>query len=247
MRDVESQPAGLLNTLRFSLFFAGRRLRRPEVGQPARGERPPGYFEQLRAEQFQLLTRYNVTQKSGEVWDTLTGDVYIVSHGALSCVLASYGPANILWLDDHADDSDFEEFLQREGLTQLLLPARAQDLVTLLCATKLNYLGDPRPIQASTDIPPMPQDDKEATASAGHPKASQSMANKERLLSDLAPQIQAPQVVAAGNGGFEVRFWVWTRILGRLVNLRCTFGADGSFRLTGQVLANLIGRAVVPR
>jgi len=244
MKAIESQPAGLLDSLRFSLFFASRRLRRPQVRQPACGARPPGYFEAYRAESFQWLNPHDVIRRTGEPWSKLGCSVYLISHRDLSAVLAVYGPGTILWLDDHSDDSDFQEFARREGLSAWL-PDRPHDLASLLCATKLNYLGEPRLLQDASDIPAVSQEEKASWAS--DPKALDTLARQEKQLKDAAGQIAPLSCVPRPDGACDLTLWVWTRLLGRLIYLHCSFDQAGCFSFGGTQRTAQVGKFLVPR
>ncbi len=205
-------------------FFETRVKSSPDVQMPAKSPRPRGWFEEFRAEGFQTV--FSPIQKSGSLWSKLSGRVYEVSRFQLSAILALYDANTILWLDDHSDDSDFQTFVHRERLTTWL-PEQANDLVDLVVATKLNYLGEPRLVSSSSEIPGFIEADKDSVS--------------------IADQIYPATCVHLPEGVFRSSFCVWTRILGKLVKVDCFFGLDHTFDLETVLLAEQIGNFFVPR
>jgi hypothetical protein len=244
MMDANTRSPNQLRTARLALFFARQRLLHSEVNQPASGVRPLGYLEHTRAENFQGLRSGMVRIKDNPTLSSLSAQILEISMFALSAVVAFYRSGKVLWLDNHADDEDFEAFLRREGLIEWL-PDRWSELLELLCETKLNYLGLPRLIR---DVHEIPRPSEESMAIIGKdPRVQAQLAEEAELIASIADQIEPPTVMDLAGDGFELKFTVWTKIYGRLLKLNCRLTTGGGFQFEGSELAKLVGAGIVPR
>jgi len=240
----QAESPGLLRALQLSLFFRSRSLLHPEVNRPAPSPRPRGMFDQSRAKNFAWLDPRMARVKTGPLWSDLSAQVCEISEMALSAVVAVYRGGKILWLDNHADDADFEQFLRREPILGSL-PDESARVLSLLCETKLNYLGWPQVIKSTADIPRLSEAQRKLMGDPVQLRAQ--LADEEALLASIAEQVEPPVITALEGGGFELGFCLWTKILGRVLRMQTSLKPDGSFRLEGSELAKLVGNGIVPR
>jgi hypothetical protein len=137
--------------------------------------------------------------------------------------MAIYQDHTILWLDNHSDSLDFEMFARREKLLTWF-PDQVSELVHLLIQTKFNYLGQPSLIQTILDVPGFVRYDKD---------------QKEHLLT-ISERIQPPKYLDR-NGDFQLVFFLWTKLGGKIVKISCIFHRDGTFECEGKTLMTSVG------
>jgi hypothetical protein len=233
-------------------FFEEQLRSRPSMEITDEGRRPRTFGEQVRIEVF--ATTHQPQKKQGVPWDNFKSKVYKLEHSHVSVVIAVYDDGRILWLDDHIDDSDFAEFVRREQLLEWL-PDQFNRLLELLIETKLNYLGASQVIHSTSDVPAIRDDVRNRYASLERWNGTReqweagrsSLLEADKRLTDVADQIQSPIFTLSGNGKAQVSFYVWTKILGKIVKIDCFFGPGHAFRLESVQLAQGIGRFMVPR
>jgi len=202
-------------------FFGVKYRLFPEVSLPSPVSLPRGWFEEVRAGMFRVTTSSSVSLQTGEFWPELSGKVYVVSNGQLSVVLARYNDGTILWLDDHSKDADFQSFVRSERLLEWL-PHRMDRLVHLLIKTRLNFLGRPQLVSSAMEVPELLESQK---ALLGEDEEVQRfLLEQEKRLAGISDQIRPPSLITDQEGGFDVSFYVWTKILGKVISVRCFFG-----------------------
>jgi len=230
---------------RFADFFRMRQKQSPERKNKFRLGPQKGWLEEIRAEAFSTSDYGEVSVKEGGLWSRLSAKIYIIeSIGFLSVVLAYYDDDTILWLDDHSSNSDFGVFVKNERLWTLL-PERREDLIALLIATKLNYFGLPQLISAASDIPSLSEEGLEIWSR--NPQAQNQLAEAQQRLEQVSEKIAPPNMLAGQNQAFELDFFIWTKIIGRVIRARFVFGQDGYFLYEDNELAQFVGRYLVPR
>jgi hypothetical protein len=190
-------------------------------------------FVEIRAEIFKDTYNTYASERTGGLWSELSCKVYKVASKKLSVIVALYGDKDILWLDNHSDDSDFEILVRRERLIEWL-PYRLDELLDLLIETKLNYLLWPLLVRMVSEVPPY----KEEYRALSDPEFVVEM---DKRLAKVANQIQPPRCVRDRNGAFQLSFCVWTKVLGRVIRIDCTFGPNHSFRYESTQLTDQVG------
>jgi hypothetical protein len=170
-------------------------------------------------------------------------------------VVAHYDDGTILWLDDHLDDADFSGFVQRERLAEWL-PDHLNEILELLLETKFYFLGWPQLIHSVSDIPLIPErytshltdpKDDYLLSSLDQQKALESLREADRRLASVADQIRAPESIRLEDGSTRLIFYIWTKILGKVVRLDTYFGVDNSFKYEAAQLTEQVGYFTVPR
>lgn len=226
-------------------FFIAR-LRSPIVSEKTQGfNRPVGWLQEFRADAFGESDFGDLFLKEGSFWSKIRAKIYsLESIGELSAILAYYDDGTVLWLDDHSSDRDFELFVDNERLWKWL-PERKDYLIALLLETKLNYLGRPQLINTVSEIPSFSE--QEIVSWFGDPRAQNQMVEAQRKLEGVSEKIIPPVLLAEPNGIFELIFFVWTKIMGRLVQVRFKFGQNSVFLFEGDELVKMVGRFIVPR
>lgn len=225
-------------------FFEDKHRLSPEVSLPSPEPLPRGWFEEVRAQMFRAGNWGDVSPWTEEIWSELSGKVHMVSNGHLSAIVALYTDGTILWLDDHSKDTDFQNFVHRERLLGWL-PYRMDKLVRLLVGTRLNFLGWPLLINSASDVPT--PSEKQKALWVGDKEVEEFLLEQAKWLANIHDQIRPPVLVTDPKGGYLVSFSVWTKILGKVINVRCLFGPGQTFRYEGVQLAQLVGAHVVPR
>ena len=227
-----------------SVFFREKYRLFPEVRLHSPEPLPRGWLEEVRAEIFQVATLGDVSLLSERLWSGLSGKVYKILYGELSVILAHYNDGTILWLDDHSSDSDFQNFVRRERLLEWL-PHQVDRLVNLLIETKLNFLGKPQLVNNVMEVPLMPESQKALWA--GNEQVQEVLLEQENRLADISDRVRPPMLTADLTGGFQLNFYIWTKILGKVINIHCFFGPGNTFRYRGVQLTQFVGRYLVPR
>lgn len=229
----------------FAEFFRIRQKQSPERKNKFQLGPQKGWLEEIRAEAFSAPDFGDVSIKEGDVWSQLTAKIYSVeSIGFLSAVLAYYDDNTIFWLDDHSSSGDFKAFVQNERLWTWL-PEQKQDLIGLLLETKLNYFGCPRLINSVSDIPSFSKQELEQWSV--DPSAQSEMTDAQQRVESVSERIAPPSLLVGHNQVFELSFFVWTKILGRIISARFEFGQDGLFLFEDNELVKMVGRFLVPR
>lgn len=226
----------------FGDFFKQKFQMYPDVNSPPRSPRPRGWFEEYRADAFKVV--HNLELKTGNIWSDLFGRIYKLDYSQLSVTLAVYEQQTILWLDDHSSDLDFSEFLQLEQLINWL-PHRLDEFLSVLLETKFNYLGRPRIINSAQEIPAFTED--QLARMTQSKSALRELSNHEKRMTAVKGQVKRPHCVLSPTDGFQIELYVWTKILGRVIRLRCDLGVDHSFKYAGVQLAEQVGNFFVPR
>ncbi len=226
-------------------FFRNQCESHPNVLSPARSPRPRGFAEEHRADEFRSGKNFS-TRQIGDQWSGLSGKVYEASGKILSVILALYDDKNVLWLDNHTDDSDFEAFIRRELVLEWL-PHRVDELLDLLIGTKLKFLGRPQLVHVASEVPVLTQADRDLFKSEKSEEDVQFIKKMDKRLAGIAGQIQPPTCSRGQNGEFRLNFCVWTKLLGKAIKIDCTFGPDYSFRYAGTQLAKEVGKFAAPR
>ncbi len=226
----------------FADFFRRRYDLHPQAHAPIDESRVRGWFEEYRVETFRS-ERFPLL-RTGDLWSRLSGKVYDLTHFQLMVILVLYDDDTILWLDDHSDDADFEEFIRRERLPEWL-PGQIDELVQLLIETKFSYLGRPQLIRNVSEIPKLTEREKswQAESKAG----LEALQEEEKRLASVTNQIQSPACTSQPDGTFRLGFCIWTKILGKVINIACTFGPDHRFSYEAVLLTEHVGRSFVPR
>lgn len=230
--------------LQIAEFFGVKYRLSPEVSLPSPESLPRGWFEEVRAGMFRSTTSSNVSLQTGELWSELSGKVYVVSNGQLSVVLARYNDGTILWLDDHSKDADFQSFIRRERLLAWL-SHRLDKLLHLVIETRLNFLGRPQLISSAMEVPELSEGQK--TLWIEDEETQRFLLEQEKRLADISGQIRPPALVTGQEGGLDASFYVWTKILGKIISVRCFFGPNSTFRCEGAQLTQFVGNYIVPR
>ena len=225
-------PPSLAPSAQFSYFFANRRREKPTVDQPAPGGRLAGWLEWLRAENFQTLAPSDPMLREGEPWSSFQAQIFLVAQRSLSAILAVYGPTDILWLDDHTDETDFSQFVGRENLRRW--PAeRSDEFARLICETRFNYLGHPHLVESPADVPDYSESDKTGYQTAGMAETLEIVLDSERRLASVADRIRPVAVTQNPNGAVQLVCSLWTPIMGRLIRLEARIDADGACTFEG--------------
>ncbi len=225
----------------FAEFFKNQWESRPSVRVAAqRGFR--GYMEEVRAHEFQS-TDYQINPWTGPLWSQLSGSIYAMVARYYSVVLATFEDKTILWLDDHSSNVDFAEFVRREQLMNWL-PDQMDDVLEILIKTKFNFLGWPKLVNSILDIPNIPVYKEYPEVNRGH---SQDMQDAEMRLTNIADRLYPPTVTEIRKNEFELRFCIWTKLFGQVIDISCFLGGSDVFKYEGNQLVHLVGFYVVPR
>lgn len=228
----------------FTNFFKERYESRPEVRLPMPGQ-PQGFAEGFRALVFQSESyKPKLVQIERPLWSTLSGKIYTIVAHHLSVVVTQYEDGTILWLDDHSSNADFEIFIHREHLLRWL-PDNIEEVTDLLVSTKFNFFGWPQLITSTSDIPEMPNRMKK-TIPANNQEVWQSIIEAEKRLAIVANQIHPPTCLDNQDKGFELKFYIWTKLSGNIIEINCSFGRDHSFKYQASQLTSLVGFYIIP-
>jgi hypothetical protein len=228
----------------FNNFFKERSESRQEV-QSQKPEQPYGFRGMFREMIFQSDDYEPQPLKVDRpLWSKFSASIYTIEVAHLSVILARYADGTILWLDDHASDSDFETFVRRERLSSWL-PDQVEEMLDFLVRTKFNFMGWPRLVRSASDIPVLSDPVKNAV-SAYSKEGEGLIIEAERRLADVTNRIGPPMCVGNQDKGFQLKFYIWTKIAGSIIEVNCFFGPDLSFRHEAVRLMNAIGAYVIP-
>ncbi len=220
----------------------------PKVEFNTQGERPKGLFAEFRLEGFKNATKIvNIHPKIGTVWSEVSCKAYEINDGRhyLDLIIALYDESIVLWLDDETDDRDFTSFVRREKLWSWL-GTSVNNLIELLLESKLSYLGQPQLIHNIADIPQVPEDDWTWVLANMKGAQKEFDAYKERQ-ERVTPLIRPPEIIRDSNEVSDLRFCIWTKVLGRVYDIHCSFGPSNPFVYKGILLAEWVGRGFAPR
>ena len=201
-----------------------------------------GWLEEQRISVFSNPNSFQV--KKSFVSSDIGAELYFLSYWTLSVVIAFYqDDNNVLWLDNHNNNTDFSIFSRRESLYSWL-PEHLDDFVSLLIKTKLNFLGEPRLVGDVSDVPRIAEDYRNYLLTSQ--EGITELTRRETLINEVAGKVHTP-ISSNKNGSFFIEFFVWTRILGNLIRISCFIKSDGIFDYNGNVIAESIGNFYVPR
>jgi hypothetical protein len=197
---------------------------------------------QVRAEVFQFVLPENIRLRTGELYSGFSARVYGIHYQTFEGTLALYHDDDILWLDDHSSNTDYETFMRREGLLEWL-PDKKDRFVDLLIETKFTCLPGLRGIRNVHDIPLMAEEGRRDLIKCGGQKYVEA---SDEQLARIGQQISPSALAITGDFTYTLDFYIWTKMLGRVINLRCFVGPDSSFKYEGAILANGVGDFIVP-
>ena len=191
----------------------------------------PGWMEHFRAEIFQNEDSFYCSLLKEGLYSTIQGDIYRIDHsgyGFLSAILAYYKDNNeILWLDNHNANSDFERFILREKILHWL-PNKADEFARLFVETKLNYLGEPKAVH---DVSHIMRSEEEVKRIRSLSMAFQDkILEEERRLEKIANRLH-PSISIFAQGTFRLDFYLWTKIRGRVIHIRSDIDARRACKL----------------
>ena len=232
-------------TRQFAEFFKSKQKPPPKGTTKYRLRPQKGWLEDVRTEAFANLIPEQASQKEGRLWSKLNAKVFLVAHMSITAIVAYYEDGTILWLDDHEADDDFEAFAKIERLCAWL-PNQKEDLTELLIKTKLNFLGVPQLINTISDIPSYSKQDLVQLAKQPLFPLNEYLEIQQQM-EQLSGKIIPPNLLTTPDGGFELSFFVWTYINGRIIHAQYKFGQDGLFLYEGKELMKFAGRFSVPR
>jgi hypothetical protein len=231
-------------TRQFADFFKSKQKPPPEGTKKYRLRPQKGWLEEVRAEAFGTLIPGQVSLREGTLWSKLSARVFIIVGMSIYAILAYYDDGTILWLDDHEANDDFEKFSKNEHLWTWL-PEHKEDLIELLIETKMHFFGKPQLINSISDIPSYTK--QELDQMANDPLLMSQLLEIQQKLEHLSEKIIPPDLLIESDKTFELTFFVWTHILGRIVRAQFKFGKDGLFLYEGNELLKEAGRFSVPR
>lgn len=204
----------------------------------------PGVFEALRPQlsqnaegNIELIKEFDQLPLSGNLCRFFFDRMQM-----LTAIFALYQDNTILWLDDHSNDLDYEEFLRREDLLKKMY-GQWEAFVHFIIYTKFNYLENPRLIHSISDIPPIKQEVKDLASKSG---TLDEILRKEAELESLRNRLK-PLNITLRAGVVVMEFYVWTSFFGRVVRIKCFLDTDGDFEYEGDIVADLVGHYVLPR
>lgn len=164
-----------------------------------------------------------------------------VTHG--SFIIAIDGN-DLLWLDNHWDETDFERFLAHQQVLKHLNDD-PQRLAILLTETKFAFMWEPKAIFTVADIPLYPEKRKEMLKQGISDSEWQAMEafykDEEQRRTALTSTIRPPQLTTQPDGAKVLKFYLWTHRAGLVFEMNCLFGLDGSFRYSSTRLEKQIG------
>lgn len=225
----------------------------PKIPFNEPNERPRGLFAEFRLEGFKDATKVvNIRPLVESFWTEISCKVYRINNGHhyLWLIIALYDEGIVLWLDNEADDRDFALFARREKLWSWL-GASVDNFIELLLQSKLSYLGQPRLLRDVADIPLFPEDMWNWQLPTDNDVQRENRrkahdAHEERLR-HVTPLIQPPAIIQNSDGAFDLRFCIWTKVLGRVYDIHCSLGPSRPFTYKGFLLAEWVGKGFAPR
>ncbi|WP_420628726.1 hypothetical protein [Candidatus Leptofilum sp.] len=201
-----------------------------------------GWGEDQRERMFQKSSHLHYKEK--REFETKCCKIFQLDYRTVEAILAHCANNDeILWLDNHLNNQDFEKFLLLEEFLKRL-PTQPTEFATLFTKLKLSYLGRPKLISKASQIAPSKERYEKLW--------SYSEAWQEKLLADaklieeLDTRIFLPRCIQAREG-YSLTFFVWTKILGRLFQVECEINHSGAVQYSLTLLVNGIGDAFTPR
>ncbi len=188
-----------------------------------------GWFEHIRILSVDGLIPQNITPQTGDLYSRLTGTVYRVFF-YLPSMIAIYPDETILWLDDHANDLDYQTFITREHLIEWV-PDHVNALAQLIVETKFTFLGMPHLLHNTSDILPRSEERKEILSQSADGR--EFLAAHEAALTYVSSQIVPPRVQTDAHGAMTLTLFLWTHIAGKVFKMECTFVPNTPFTYRG--------------
>ncbi|MCB8927958.1 MAG: hypothetical protein H6652_20280 [Ardenticatenaceae bacterium] len=224
--------------VKFASFF----INYAQSPLPAQAYEMRGGMEDHRIELFHKPENFHYRKKRG--FETKYCKVFQLDYRSVETILAHYATNDeVLWLDNHLNNQDFEKFLLLEEFLKLL-PSQPTEFATLFTELKLNYLGRPKLISKASQI--VPSKERHEKLWSISEKFQQKLLEDAKLIEELDARIFPPRCNPAEEG-YSLTFFVWTEILGRLFQVQCKINHSGSVQYSLTLLVNGIGDAFVPR
>lgn len=202
-----------------------------------------GWHEDKREGMFQKSSHLHYEEKLG--FGTKFSRIFQLIQPTVSVILARIETNDeILWLDNHLDNQDFEKFLLLEEFPKLL-PTQPTEFATLFTELKLSYLGRPKLISKASQIAPSKERYEKLWS---YSEAwQQKLLEDAKLIEELDARIFPPRCKPAEEG-YSLTFFVWTKILGRLFQVDCEINHSGAVEYSLTLLVHDgLGDAFVPR
>lgn len=224
--------------VKFANFFTEYSQNLP----PDQGYEMVGWAEDQREGMFQKSSHLHYKEKLG--FGTKFSRIFRLIQPTVEVILAYIEASDeILWLDNHLNNQDFEKFLLLEEFLKLL-PSHPTEFATLFTELKLSYLGRPKLISKASQIAPSKERYEKLW--------SYSEAWQQKLLEDakLIEELDArifPPCCNPAEEGYSLTFFVWTKILGRLFQVECEVSNERTVQYSLSQLAMGLGDAFVPR
>jgi hypothetical protein len=203
-----------------------------------------GWGEDARAKGNASTDERNIQFVTSKVLPTLSCKLISVFTYQMTSILAYYGKADFLWLDNHFDNSDFLTFLNRERL----LPIREDNLIIicqLITELKFNYLGHPHVIMTIADVPELSERSKIILV-----QDQEGMDYYNYLMDKwvaVSKLIHQPTLLEVSAKKTQFEFFIWTKFFGRVIHVTCTISNEDGFQYQGEELFAEIGDFSTPR
>ncbi len=201
-----------------------------------------GLVEDQRVGMFQKPNHIHYKEKLG--FSTEFSRIFQLLEPTVEVILARIAASDeILWLDNHLNNQDFEKFLILEEFLKLL-PTQPTEFATLFTELKLSYLGRPKLITKASQIAPSKERYEKLWS---YSEAwQQKLLEDAKLIEELDDRIFPPRCNPAEEG-YSLTFFVWTKILGRLFQVEGEINHSGTVQYSLTLLVNGIGDAFTPR
>lgn len=202
-----------------------------------------GWVENQRVEMFHKPEYFHYREKPG--FKTKYCKIFQLDYRLVEASLAHYATNDeVLWLDNHLNNQDFEKFLLLEEFLKLL-PTQPTEFATLFTELKLNYLGRPKLISKASQIAPSKERYEELWSRSE--AWQKKLLEDAKLIEELDTRIFPPRCNPAEERYF-LTFFVWTEIFGRLFQVDCEINHSGAVEYSLTLLVHDgLGDAFVPR
>ncbi len=203
-----------------------------------------GWLESFRTEFFQSETLFDYVLLENNFLSAIQNQIYQIRYKSISAILAFHqDTGEILWLDNHNSNIDFENFILKENLLSWL-PDKATDFAKVFVITKLNYLGEPKLIN---DVSQILRSKEIIRRIQSRSQEDRDLLQREKQqFAEIGDRLQPPNCIIT-NETIEVNFYLWTKIIGRVIYLQCNISMKGQIKYRGTVLAAQVGNWYVPR
>lgn len=225
-------------------FFAKQVQAHPEITEPNPLSR------EIPLEHYRVrtigttITKQDVVRKTDPQYVGFLGEVYRVSTGYSSIILAYYtDDETILWLDNHSSNDDYKIFIHREHLLKWL-PSQADRFVSLLVETKFNFFIDAMLVRSISEIPSISQERKRLLIQYG---GQNDILKSENLLREVSDQIYPPTFKVDEDNVIQLSYCVWLRAYGRLLHINTFIDPIGTLQYSGNEIAMMVGDYTIPR